>query len=65
MKKLLLLSVHPEVPETHDNLKQILEDLKLEVIEFLVSADIKMRKYTNIIIYVIYVKLNFSFTPVW
>ena len=44
VKKLLLLSVYPEVPEVHDNLKKILEDLNIEAIDFLVSADIKMRK---------------------
>jgi hypothetical protein len=44
VKKLLVLSVYEGVPETHGNLKMILEDLNIEAIEFLVSADIKMCK---------------------
>ena len=45
VKKLLVLSVYPEVPEVHLNLKKILEELNIEAIDFLVSADIKMRKF--------------------
>ena len=44
VKKLLVLSVYEGVPEVHGNLKMILEDLNIEAIEFLVSADIKMCK---------------------
>ena len=45
VKKLLLVSVYPGVPEVHMNMKKILEDLKVEAVEFLVSADIKMCKF--------------------
>ena len=45
VKKLLLVSVYPEVPEVHINMKKILEELRIEAVEFLVSADIKMRKF--------------------
>ena len=42
VKKLLLLSVYPDIPEVHSNLNKILEDLGIEAVEFLVCADIKM-----------------------
>ena len=42
VKKLLLLSVYPDIPEVHSNLYKILEDLGIEAVEFLVCADIKM-----------------------
>ena len=45
VKKLLLVSVYPGVPEVHMNMKKILEDLKVEAVEFLVSTDIKMCKF--------------------
>ena len=48
VKKLLLLSVYPDVPEVHSNMKKILEELGIEALDFLVCADIKMRKYQNI-----------------
>ena len=44
VKKLLLLSVYPEIPEIHSNLKKILDELGIETVDFLVCADIKMRK---------------------
>ena len=45
VKKLLIVIIYPEVPEVHSNLKKILGDLQIEAVDFLVSADIKMRKY--------------------
>ena len=48
VKKLLLLSVYPDVPEVHSNMKKILEELGIEALDFLVCADIKMRRYQNI-----------------
>ena len=44
VKKLFLLAVVPEVPETYFNVKAILSSLNLEVIEFTAAADIKMCK---------------------
>ena len=46
--KLLLLSVYPDIPEIHSNLKKILDELGIETVDFLVCADIKMRKLTII-----------------
>ena len=48
VKKLFILSVYPQVPEVHINLKNILEELNIEAIDFLVSADIKMRKFLHV-----------------
>lgn len=47
--KLLLLSVYPDIPEIHSNLKKILDELGIETVDFLVCADIKMRKLTIIL----------------
>ena len=41
VKKLLILAAFPGVPEEYENLKQILEEVKIEALEFSVSADIK------------------------
>ena len=45
VKKLLLLAVYPEVPEAHSNLRKILENLNLEILDVLISADTKMCEY--------------------
>ena len=45
VKKLLVLSALPDVPEDYSNLKQMLDQLDIEAIEFTVSADIKMSTY--------------------
>ena len=42
VKRLLILSIYPEVPEVHSNLKNILKELNIDAIDSLVSADIKM-----------------------
>ena len=42
VKKLLILSAWPDVPESHSNLKKMLDQLNIEAIEFSVSADTKM-----------------------
>ena len=42
VKKLLILAAFPGVPEEYENLKQILDEVKIESLEFSVSADIKM-----------------------
>ena len=42
VKRLLILSIYPEVPEVHSNLKNILSELNIDAIDSLVSADIKM-----------------------
>ena len=44
VKKLFLLGVVPDVPETYFNVKAILSSLNLEVVEFTAAADIKMCK---------------------
>ena len=43
VKKLLLLAVVPDAPENYFNVKAILTQLDIEVLEFTVSADLKMR----------------------
>ena len=42
VKKLLILSAWPDVPENHSNIKKMLDKLDVEAIEFSVSADTKM-----------------------
>jgi hypothetical protein len=43
-EKLLIVSIYPKVPEVNNNLKKILDDLQIEAVELLVSADIMMHK---------------------
>ena len=47
VKRLLVLGIVQNVPENYFNVKTILNQLNLEALEFTVSADIKMRKYTS------------------
>ena len=42
VKKLLLLSVFPAVPEVYTNIKLMLEDLGIEILEFTRTVDLKM-----------------------
>ena len=42
MKKLILLSVFPNVPECHENISSLLADLGIEAIDFGITADLKM-----------------------
>ena len=51
VKKLLLISVYPEIPEVHSNMKKILSELGIEAVDFLVCADIKMRKFIQTVKY--------------
>ena len=44
VKKLLILAAWPDVPEAYLNLKQMLELLEVEALQFSISADIKMCK---------------------
>ena len=44
MKKLQLLAIFPEVPETNENVGTILDQMDLDSVGFTVSADIKMCK---------------------
>ena len=42
---MLLLAVFPDVSETYENVKKILDEMDLESVEYSVSADIKMCKH--------------------
>ena len=44
VKKLLLLAAVPSVPENYFNVKKILDNLNLEVVEFNTEADMKLCK---------------------
>ena len=45
VKKLILLAVVPDAPENYFNVRTILTQLEIEVLEFTVSADVKMCKF--------------------
>ena len=45
VKKLILISVYPGVPEVYSNVRTLLEDLNIEALDFSITADLKMRKY--------------------
>ena len=42
VKKLILLSVFPNVPECHENISAVLSDLGIAAIDFGITADLKM-----------------------
>ena len=44
VKKLLLIGVLPDCPETYSNVKYMLDTLHISDVEFVYSADLKMCK---------------------
>ena len=58
VKKLIVLAAVPAVPENYFNVKVIMDELRIEAIEFTMAADIKMCKFllhvTNLFLFYLF-----------